>query len=313
MQLILLPLSLLASEPVAVSTVPAPPVIAEGTPQLAPTEPLPPVPAPIGPAPIGPAPPGENEIVVTAETAPPPSDPLKAFNADSFELIQQTDEAIVAPAARAYKSVLPKPVRAGLRNFFQNLREPIAALNYLLQLKVGRAFETLGRFTLNSTVGLAGFINVAKDKPFNSPRQPNGFANTLGFYGVKAGAYFYLPLIGSTTVRDLIGGTVDGLLYPNVIGKPFTQLEYTIPGGTLSALDYRIENDEKIRAVNEDSADPYTVTREQYLARRQAEIDALRARTTPVGVLAPPVTPSDDVEAAAPAETAASKDAVPTP
>jgi phospholipid-binding lipoprotein MlaA len=139
----------------------------------------------------------------------------------------------------------------------------------------------LGRFTLNSTVGLAGFIDVAKEKPFNSPRRPNGFANTLGFYGVKPGPYFYLPLIGSTTVRDLFGGTVDGLLYPTVIGKPFTQLEFTIPAGTLSALDYRIENDEKIRSVNEDSADPYTATREQYLARRQAEIDALRGKVAP--------------------------------
>ncbi|NJS14344.1 MAG: VacJ family lipoprotein [Sphingopyxis sp.] len=270
----ILPLSLLAVEPAVTSTTPAAPVASEQTVPPAETT----------------APPADptQDIVVTAETAPPPGDPLKAFNADSFELIQQADEALVAPAARAYEKTLPKPARAGLRNFFQNLREPIGALNYLLQLKVGRAFETLGRFTLNSTVGLAGFIDVAKEKPFNSPRRPNGFANTLGFYGVKPGAYFYLPLIGSTTVRDLVGGTVDGLLYPMAIGKPFTQLEFTIPGGTLSALDYRIENDEKLRSVNEDSADPYTVTREQYLARRQAEIDALRGK---LAVVAPPQEP----------------------
>ena len=283
--MLLLPLSLLIAEPVAAeATVPPPAVEA---------------PAPVDPA-TDPGAEPVQEIVVTAETAPPPGDPLKAFNADSFELVQQADEAIVAPVARVYEKALPNQARKGLRNFFQNLREPIAALNYLLQFKVGKAFETVGRFALNSTVGLAGIIDVAKRKPFNLPRRPNGFANTLGFYGVKPGAYFYLPLIGSTTVRDLVGGTIDGLLYPVAIGKPFTQLEYTIPGGTLSALDYRIENDEKIRALNEDSADPYTATREQYLARRQAEIDALKGRAAPAQLLAAPVVDVPDATAPAP-------------
>jgi phospholipid-binding lipoprotein MlaA len=281
MQSWLLPLALLAAEPVA-------PPPAE--PQAA----VPTITVPAEPAPTTePAPPAENEIVVTAEPAPPPGDPLQALNVESFEVVQQVDEALVAPMARAYEKAAPRGVRKALRNFLQNLREPIAAVNFLLQLKVGKAFETVGRFGINSTVGLAGFIDVAKKKPFNLPRRPNGFANTLGFYGVKPGPYFYLPLIGSTTVRDLIGGTIDGLAYPVVIGAPFNQLEVTIPVGSLSALDYRIENDERIRALNEDSANPYRATREQYLTRRQAEIDALRGK-------APAVAPADEPAIAAP-------------
>lgn len=273
----LLPAETVAGPVAAPLTEPYPERAPERAPEPGP-EPRPPADTVAAPAPANPPATAESEIVVTADPPPPPQDPLQAFNADNFEVVQKIDAALVEPMAKAYGKVAPRPVRKALRNFFQNLREPVAAVNFLLQLKVGRALETVGRFTLNSTVGLAGFVDIGKKKPFNSPRRPNGFANTLGFYGVKPGAYFYLPLVGSTTVRDLFGGTIDGLFYPMVIGKPFTQLHYTIPGGALSALDYRIENDEKIRSLNENSANPYITQREQYLARRQAEIDALKGR-----------------------------------
>lgn len=224
---------------------------------------------------------GEEEDLVVTGRAPSPADPLAGINAQAFSVVQDADAAVVEPLAQGYRDALPSPVRRGIRNFLQNLREPIAILNSLLQLKIGRAFETLGRFAINTTVGIGGIIDVARAQPFNLPRRPNGFANTLGFYGVEPGAYLFLPLIGSTSVRDLIGGTIDGLLYPTIIGAPFTQLEVTIPVGSVSALDFRVENDEAIRRVMDNAADPYVATREAYLARRQAEIDALRGRTPP--------------------------------
>ena len=277
MQSWLLPLALLAAEPVAEPVVPPPPAPAASN--ETPT----------------PQPPAENEIVVTAEPAPPPQDPLQAINVQSFEVVQEMDEALVEPVARAYEKAAPRGVRKALRNVFQNLREPIAAVNYLLQLKIGKSFETVGRFGINSTIGLAGIIDVAKKKPFNLPRRPNGFANTLGFYGVKPGAYFFLPLIGSTTVRDLFGGTVDAVFLGSILPPPINEPVFAIPAGTLSALDYRIENDEAIRVLNEDSANPYRATREQYLARRQAEIDALRGRVT-APVVTEEAKPSDGTD-----------------
>src|SRR3546814_1283739 len=75
-------------------------------------------------------------------------------------------------------------------------------LNFLLQFKIGKAAETLGRFAVNTTFGVGGLFDVAKTMPFNLPYRRNGFANTLGFYGVEPGPYFYLPLIGSTTLRS---------------------------------------------------------------------------------------------------------------
>lgn len=270
MQSWLLPLALLVAEPVA----PTPPPTEAATPTII---------VPADPAQQPAAPPtttraGQPEIVVTAETGAPPGDPLQEVNAAVFSVSEDMDEAVVEPVAKAYEKVAPRGVRKALRNVFQNLREPIAAVNYLLQLKVGKAFETVGRFGINSTIGLAGIIDVAEKKPFNLPRRANGFANTLGFYGVKPGAYFYLPLIGSTTVRDLFGGTVDSLLLASVLPAPIDKPIVTIPAGTLSALDYRIENDKSIRALYDESNNPYRDAREAYLARRQADIDALHGR-----------------------------------
>ncbi|HEX4873981.1 MAG TPA: MlaA family lipoprotein [Sphingorhabdus sp.] len=267
---------------IAASVDPAP---ADGVPMneqpvdLSELEPLPPA---TPPEPI------ENEIIVTARTADP-RDPAEAINVEAFQLVQGADAALVAPVAEAYEEAVPSPIRKGIGNFLNNLLEPIAALNFLLQLKPGKAAETLGRFAINTTFGVGGLVDVAKTKPFNLPRRPNGFSNTLGFYGVKPGPYFFLPLIGPTTLRDLIGGGIDGLIYPMAIGKPFTQLHYTLPAGTLSSLNSRIANDCEFRALNEETSDPYAATRDYYLWRRQAQIDELKGREPaplPVGTVA---------------------------
>ena len=122
---------------------------------------------------------------------------------------QAVDKAVIGPVARAYGESVPRPIRKGLRNFLFNLREPVVFLNYMLQLKPGKAAETVGRFAINSTIGIAGVLDQAKRKPFNLPRRRNGFANTMGYYGVKSGPFFYLPLIGPTTLRDFFGTVVD--------------------------------------------------------------------------------------------------------
>jgi phospholipid-binding lipoprotein MlaA len=221
----------------------------------------------------------ENEIIVSGSTLAPPGDPLVQLNAQSYEATQKVDEAFVAPLAKGYEDIAPKPVRTGLRNFFRNLKSPIIALNYLLQLKPGKAAETIGRFAINSTIGVAGFVDVAKKKPFNLPYRPNGFADTLGYYGVGPGPYFFLPLIGPTTLRDLVGGGVDAMVLPTAIGGPFADIRFSIPALTIGALDYRVRFDDDITAQQQ-AADPYTASKEHYLKMRQAEIDALHGRVT---------------------------------
>lgn len=221
--------------------------------------------------------PDAGTIVVTGETGAPPSDPAQAINQQSYAAVQAVDDAVVAPVANVYKKGLPSPVRSGLRNFLTNLTEPVVFLNFLLQGKPGKAMETLGRFGLNTVLGVAGLVDVAKTKPFNLPRRVNGFANTLGYYGIGPGPYMFLPLVGPITVRDLIGLGLDRALLPAAVGKPFTRPEWVLGAGTVKSLDDRVEFDCELTRMRE-SSNPYNTTREFYLERRKAEIEALHGR-----------------------------------
>ena len=244
---------------------------------------------------------GQGDIIVTGRRASS-DDPLEELNSTSFEVTQDVDKAIVAPVAFAYKEVMPRPIRKGLSNFLHNLGEPIVFLNFMLQLKPGKAAETFGRFAINTTMGAAGLVDIAKRKPFNLPLRRNGFANTLGYYGVKPGPYFYLPLIGSTTLRDFIGNRLDLLVLPMAIGGQFNRPEITIPVAALSELNSRIEFDDELREIRA-TRDPYVAARSYYLRKRQAEIDALHGRgdsTVPVIVPAPVPAPASSDPAPAP-------------
>ena len=262
--------------------------LVEVFPQGVPTQTIPPV----GPAPLNsPATDRstQGDVVVTGrkETA---GDPLRAVNAESFAVTQKVDDAVVGPVARTYKKTVPSPIRRGIHNFLYNLREPIVFLNFLLQFKPGKAAETVGRFAINSTIGAVGVIDMAKRKPFRLPRRSNGFANTLGYYGVKNGPFLFLPLVGPTTVRDLFGGAIDRLILPVGVGHPFTSTSYTVPAGILGALDHRSEFDQTLKDLHDNSPDPYAATRAFYLNRRQAEIDHLHGRVEgdPAGMSGPP-------------------------
>ncbi len=222
----------------------------------------------------------QNVIVVEGEAEAPPQDPLEDVNAASYEVTQEIDSVIVEPVADAYKEGLPKPIRKGARNFFRNLLEPVNSLNYLLQLKPGKAVETLGRFTINSTVGIAGLVDVAKRKPFNLPHRRNGFANTMGYYGIGQGPFLVLPLVGPTTLRDFIGNGLDQAVMPTVVGKPFGTPAYSIPSIVVTSLERRIRIDEQLEEIRA-SDDPYLLTRESYLCHREAQIAALKNRPPP--------------------------------
>ncbi|GGJ37690.1 ABC transporter [Sphingopyxis bauzanensis] len=297
---------LLLSEAPPVPTNAAPEIPAETTaqpyagdvlpPKVVPTIGTAPSPAPVTPEPSSgeqptPAPGSPNEIVVTARGDAPPGDPLQAVNIESYRAVQAIDQALVGPIAMGYQSIVPEPVRDGVGNALRNLTEPVNFLNYLLQFKIGKAAETLGRFAINSTFGVGGLFDVAKKKPFNLPYRRNGFANTLGFYGVEPGPFFYLPLFGATTLRDMAGNGLDMLVLPTAIGKPFNRTAYAAPTTVIRALNDRIERDAEIERLQQISLDPYVETRTLYLEMRQREIDALKGRIPDV-IAAPPVEPA---------------------
>ena len=236
--------------------------------------------------PVGPVTPAAAEkatIVVTANKGPPKGDPIAVVNEVSFGAVQSVDKAIIAPVAYGYRDGLPSPIRDGMHNVLNNLDEPIVFLNFLLQLKIGKAAETFGRFAINSTIGVAGLFDVAKKSPINLPRRPNGLADTLGYYGVGPGPYLFLPVFGSTTVRDLLGRVVDLSLLPAAVGKPFTTPIVSAAKGTLSSIDDRVENDVILTRVQE-SGNPYAAMREYYLMKRRAEIDVLKGKRSDANI-----------------------------
>lgn len=217
---------------------------------------------------------GPADIVVTARQEVP-GDPLANLNVQSYEVIQGLDEAVVAPIATGYSLIVPKPVRQGLRNFLRNLEEPIIALNYMLQLKPGRALRSIARFTVNTALGIGGLFDVAKTKSFNMPYTPNSFGNTFACWGIGPGPYFFLPLIGPTTLRDVIGVSLDRAALPAIVGKPFDQPYYAIPANVIDSINDRIEIDGQLERIRTEEADPYAATRDLYLKQRRSEIAAI--------------------------------------
>ncbi|MEO8374159.1 MAG: VacJ family lipoprotein [Sphingomonas bacterium] len=267
------------------ATPPAPPTSADQT--AAPAIPLDPLVDPAGDAAVPDA--TASPVVIATAVGHAPGDPLEGLNRHLFAGFQFADRTFIRPVAMGYRHVVPKPVRSGLRNFFRNLGEPLVFLNDLLQLKPGRAFKTFERFVINSSLGIGGLIDVAKSRNIGLPHHDNGFGNTLGYYGVGPGPYLFLPIIGPTTLRDLIGGQGDDFVLPIAIGNPFDRLEYQIPRGVLSGIDDRAELDADFKALLDSAVDPYATLRSVYLQNRAAEIQALHSRSAKAGTTTDPL------------------------
>ncbi len=246
----------------------------------------------------------EGAIVVNARRGPPPGDPVIALNKVTFAATQAVDRAVIEPAAKAYGKTIPYPIRAGLRHFFTNLTEPVVALNFLLQLKPGKAAETLGRFAINSTIGVGGLLDVAVAKPFKLPYRRNGFANTLGYYGVGPGPFLFVPLVGPTTLRDVIGLGIDRALLPAAVGGPLRSPYYVTGSFIVRSLNDRLDDDRRIQAMRK-AGDPYLATKEAYLAARQAQIDELKGHKHKPAPTPAEQTPPAAMTPAAPAPSAA--------
>ena len=258
------------------ATVAAPQAETQPDGQPAPTEAVPSTTTP--PAIVMPATGGTaGSDIVVAHRRPSPADPAEQLNEVSFVAVKAVDSAVVGPIAHGYNAGLPKPLRDGVHNALDNLDEPIVFINFLLQLKPGKAAETLGRFAINSTIGVAGLFDVARRKPFNLPRRSNGLADTLGYYGVGPGPYLFLPIIGSTSLRDLIARPFDLMILPGIAPRPFANPTVSLGKGVLSALDERAHDDDRFTRIHA-AKDPYAAQREEYLARRRAEIEVLQGK-----------------------------------
>ena len=127
-------------------------------------------------------------------------DPFESTNRIVFEISDDLDTMIIRPVAEIYRDVTPRFIKNSVTNFFYNLSEVDTIVNQLLQGKIVLAGQDSLRFLINSTIGIVGFVDVATRVGFE--RHDEDFGQTLGYWGVPAGPYVFLPLIGPSTIRD---------------------------------------------------------------------------------------------------------------
>lgn len=146
---------------------------------------------------------------LTAADAPPLTtyDPLGRLNRFIYRFNARFDEALLLPVANGYRRFLPSPVRSGVHNFFGNLAQVDSVINYTLQGRLGRGVRSLGRFVVNSTLGVGGLFDVAIK--MHLPDAPTGFGTTLAKWGMHPGPYLVIPLYGPSTLREGIGLAAD--------------------------------------------------------------------------------------------------------
>jgi phospholipid-binding lipoprotein MlaA len=157
--------------------------------------------------------PVEEAPAVTPAEAPSlrTYDPFSRANRFTYRFNARFDRLVFLPAANQYRR-LPSPVRTGVHDFFDNLAEIDSVINYTLQGRLGRGVRSLGRFVINSTVGIGGLIDVAER--LRLPNRPTGFGTTLAKWGMHPGAYLVIPFYGPSTLREGIGLAGDyGVLY----------------------------------------------------------------------------------------------------
>lgn len=131
-------------------------------------------------------------------------DPLEQLNRNTFAFNQAIDAAVIKPLAKGYNAAAPKPVRRGISNALANLREPYTFVNDVLQARPCHAAQALSRFALNSSIGVAGFADVAQER-FGLSRHSNDFGLTFASWGMEEGPYLVLPVLGPSNFRDTSG------------------------------------------------------------------------------------------------------------
>lgn len=197
-------------------------------------------------------------------------DPLEPLNRQVFAFNEQADRLVVKPVATVYREAVPDLVRTGINNVFANLADAWSAVNHTLQLHGQDAAESLMRFSVNSVFGLAGVLDIASEA--NLERRPADFGSTLAHWGVPAGPYLVLPLLGPSTVRDTAGLAVD------LRADLLRQIDSAQDRNSLSVVRLVDRRSNLLRAsdfIEGVALDKYSFVRDAYLQRRGVVLDDL--------------------------------------
>jgi phospholipid-binding lipoprotein MlaA len=201
------------------------------------------------------------------------NDPIEPWNRAMYDVHQAIDTVVLRPVAVGYRAVVPGPVRTGVANVLSNLRSPVILINDALQGETQRFGTTLGRFLLNTTLGVGGIVDVAED--LGLPEHSEDFGQTFAVAGVEEGPYLFIPILGPSNPRDLLGYAAD------IAADPFTwltfgnrdlaeTLQYIRAGATV--VSTRESLLDTLDDVQRTSLDPYATLRSAYRQRRAREI-----------------------------------------
>lgn len=187
-------------------------------------------------------------------------DPIEPLNRGIYAFNDGADRWVIRPTAKAYDKVMPRVVKAGVSNFFDNLATPATAVNQLLQGKPVKSLSDTGRFLVNTVLGVGGLIDVATHAGF--AKHDEDFGQTLGVWGAGSGSFLMLPFLGPSTVRDTLGFMVDGVMNP---------IRYVKPDESRAGVMALYVIDLRVALLGVDqlvTGDEYLFLRDAYLQRR---------------------------------------------
>lgn len=194
-------------------------------------------------------------------------DPNEKINRQFYNFTDMVDRTLVAPVAEAYIKYIPDRMQRSIGNFYDNLAYPNVILNGFLQGKVRQGFQDSLRFAVNSTIGLGGLFDMAT--PMGLPQHDEDFGQTLGVWGVNAGSYLFVPLIGPSSYRDAPGIPVS--VFSNLLfyAGSVAGAAVVAPVTVLSIIDRRARLSGPMRIRDQAALDPYLFVREGFLQQRK--------------------------------------------
>lgn len=212
----------------------------------------------------------EDEGFGIEEGIAPIYDPIEPFNRIMFHFNDRLYFWVLKPAAEGYSRIVPEKARIGVRRFFSNIRTPLRFVNAVIQFKFKEAGIELSRFLINTTLGVAGFMDIARER-WKLFKHEEDTGQTLGFYGAGPGIYINWPIFGPSNVRDTIGWVGDFFLDPTSYLFPNEGL------GVMGIWAYNRINETSLEigqyeTLKEKALDPYIAIRDAYHQHREMAI-----------------------------------------
>lgn len=198
------------------------------------------------------------------------NDPFERFNRRGFAIQMSFMRHGLGIVGVLYRALTPGPIGKAIHHILVNLSEPVVIINDVLQLRPARAGAAAVRFVANSTVGVGGMIDVTGATGL--PHHLSSFGDTLGRYGVRPGPYLFIPVVGPSTVRDLLGNIVDAVIDPLHFAVYPHRQEVSLAVTAAGGVDQLVRSEGDLRALLSNATDPYATLRSTYLQYRQAEV-----------------------------------------